>query len=186
MRKLTAFQLMSLDGVVGSPNEWAFSYSDEEMERENAAGMAASDALLLGRATYEEFASFWPDQPGGTQMVDYINGVRKHVVSTTLEEPLGWNNSTLIRGDVAEEINALKEQPGENITITGSITLVRWLIRAGLLDELRLMVHPVVLGGGRRLFEDGGEPEVLELASSKTYATGVVSLAYRPSGGGSS
>jgi len=185
MRKLTAFQLMSLDGVVGSPNEWAFSYSDEKMERENAAGMAASDALLLGRATYEEFASFWPDQPGGTQMVDYINGVRKHVVSTTLEEPLGWNNSTLIGGDVAEEINALKEQPGENITITGSITLVRWLIQAGLLDELRLMVHPVVLGGGMRLFEDGGEPEVLELVSSETYATGVVSLAYRTSGGGS-
>jgi dihydrofolate reductase len=183
MRKLTAFQLITLDGVAGSPNEWAFSYSNEEMERENAAGMAASDALLLGRATYEEFASFWPYQPGGTQMVDYINSVRKHVVSTTLEEPLGWNNSTLIRGDVAKEIGTLKEQPGENITITGSITLVRWLIRAGLLDELRLMVHPVVLGGGRRLFEDRGEREALELVSSETFATGVVSLAYRPSGG---
>ena len=182
MRKLTAFQLVSLDGVAGSPNEWAFSYSNEEMERENAAGMAASDALLVGRTTYEEFASFWPHQPGGTQMVDYINSVRKHVVSTTLEEPLGWNNSTLIGGDVAQEIGTLKEQPGKNITITGSITLVRWLIRSGLLDELQLLVHPVILGGRRRLFEDGGEPEVLELASSKTYATGVVSLAYRPSG----
>ena len=181
MRKLTAFQLVSLDGVAASPNEWAFSYSNEEMERDNAAGMAASDALLLGRATYEEFASFWPHQPGGTQMVDYINSVRKHVVSTTLEEPLGWNNSTVIGGDVAEEISALKGQPGKNITITGSITLVRWLIRTGLLDELQLLVHPVVLGGGRRLFEDGGEPGVLELVSSKTYATGVVSLAYRPS-----
>ena len=101
MRKLIAFQLMSLDGIVESPDEWAFSYSDDEMERENAAGMAASDALLLGRATYEEFASFWPYQPGGTQMVDYINSVRKYVVSTTLEEPLGWNNSTLIGGDIA-------------------------------------------------------------------------------------
>jgi dihydrofolate reductase len=186
MRKLIAFQLMSLDGVVESPNEWAFSYSDDEMERENAAGMAASDALLLGRATYEEFAAFWPYQPGGTQMVDYINNVRKYVVSTTLEEPLGWNNSTLIGGDIAKEISTLKEQPGKNITITGSITLVQWLIRGGLLDELQLMVHPVVLGRGRRLFEDGGEQEILELASSKSFGTGVVSLAYRPSAEGDS
>src|SRR5919112_1842057 len=182
MRKLTAFQLMSLDGVVESPNDWASSYSDEEMERDNAAGMAVSDALLLGRATYEEFASFWPDQPGGTQMVDYINGVRKHVVSTTLVEPLGWNNSTLIQGDVTREIALLKERPGENITTTGSITLVRSLLETRLLDELQLMVHPVVLGGGRRLFEGGGGQEVLELVGSKTFGTGVVSLTYRPSG----
>ena len=181
MRKLIAFELMSLDGVVESPDEWAFSYSDEEMEKENAAGMAASDALLLGRATYEEFASFWPYQPGGTQMVDYINSVRKYVVSTTLEEPLGWNNSSLVKGDIAEEVTRLKEQPGKNITTTGSITLVRWLIRASLLDELQLMVYPVALGSGRRLFEDGGDRRVLKLVDSKTFGSGVVSLAYRPS-----
>jgi dihydrofolate reductase len=181
VRKLIAFELVSVDGVVESPGEWAFSYSDEEMERENESGMAASDALLLGRATYEEFASYWPEQPGGTPMVDYINSVRKYVVSTTLEEPLTWNNSTLIKYDVAQEIGSLKEQPGENITITGSISLVRSLIRAKLLDELRLMVHPVVLGGGKRLFEDGGDREVLELVDSKTFGTGVVSLTYRPS-----
>jgi len=183
LRKLIAFELVSLDGVVGAPDEWAFSYSDEEMDKEVAAGMDVSDALLLGRATYEEFASFWPNQPGGTQMVDYINSVRKYVVSTTLQEPLEWNNSTLIQGDVAEEIAILKEQPGKNITITGSITLVRSLLKAGLLDELQLMVHPVVLGGGRRLFEDGGDREVLELVGSKTFGTGVVSLVYRPSSG---
>lgn len=181
MRKLIAFELVSVDGVVESPGEWAFSYSDEEMERENESGMAASDALLLGRATYEEFASFWPEQPGGTTMVDYINSVRKYVVSTTLEEPLAWNNSALIKGDIAREIRSLKEQPGKNITITGSIMLVRSLIKAGLLDELRLMIHPVVLGGGRRLFEAGGDREVLELADSKMFGTGVVSLTYRPS-----
>ena len=180
MRKLIAFELVSLDGVIGAPNEWAFSYSDEEMQRENEAGMAASDALLLGRATYEEFASFWPDQPGGTRMVDYINSVRKYVVSTTLQEPLGWNNSNLIQGDVKEEIATLKEQPGENITTTGSITLVRLLLEAGLLDELQLMVHPIVLGGGRRLFGGDGDTEVLELVGSKTFGTGVVSLTYRP------
>lgn len=183
MRKLIAFELVSLDGVIGAPDEWAFSYSDEEMDKEVAAGMDVSDALLLGRATYEEFASFWPNQPGGTQMVDYINSVRKYVVSTTLQEPLEWNNSTLIQDDVAEEIAILKEQPGKNITITGSITLVQSLLKASLLDELQLMVHPVVLGGGRRLFEDGGGRKVLELVDSKTFGTGVVSLTYRPSSG---
>ena len=182
MRKLIAFELVSLDGVIGAPNEWAFSYSDEEMQRENEAGMAASDALLLGRATYEEFASFWPNQPGGTQMVDYLNSVRKHAVSSTLQEPLGWNNSSLIQGDVTREIAILKERPGENITTTGSITLVRSLLETRLLDELQLMVHPVVLGGGRRLFEGGGGQEVLEPVGSKTFGTGVVSLTYRPSG----
>ncbi len=181
MRRLMAIELVSVDGVMESPGEWAFSYSDDEMERENAAGMDASDALLLGRTTYEEFASFWPNQPGGTQMVDYINGVQKLVVSGTLEESLEWNNSTLIKGDVAEEIARLKRQPGKNITITGSVTLVRSLIRARLLDELRLMVHPVILGNGKRLFEDGGHREVLELVDSKTFGTGVVSLTYRPS-----
>ncbi len=181
MRKVVAVELVSVDGVVESPQEWAFSYSDEEMERENASGMASSDALLLGRTTYEEFASFWPEQPDGTPMVDYINSVRKHVVSTTLEEPLGWNNSALIKGNIAQEIGSLKKQPGKNVTITGSITLVRSLMRANLLDELRLMVHPVVLGGGRRLFEAGGDREVLELVGSKTFGTGVVSLTYRPS-----
>ena len=183
MRKLIAFELVSVDGVAGTPNEWAFSYSDEEMEKENEAGMESSDALLLGRATYEEFASFWPNQPGGTQMVDYINSVRKYVVSTTLQEPLKWNNSTLIQGEVTEEIAILKEQPGKNITITGSITLVRTLLKDKLLEELQLMVHPVVLGGGRRLFGNGGDMEVLELVGSKTFGTGVVSLTYRPSSG---
>ena len=182
MRKVVAVELMSLDGVMESPQEWAFSYSDEEMEKENEAGMAASDALLLGRATYEEFAAFWPNQPGGTRMVDYINSVRKYVVSTTLEEPLGWNNSVVIKGNVVREITDLKRQSGKNITITGSLVLVGSLIRAGLLDELRLMVYPVVLGGGRRVLSDGGDRAVLELVDSKMFGTGVVFLTYRPSG----
>lgn len=183
MRKLVAVELLSLDGVAESPNEWAFSYSDDEMERENAAGMAASDALLLGRKTYEEFAAFWPHQPGGTRMVDYINSVPKHVVSTTLEEPLEWNNSALIPGnEFAEGIAELKQVSGKNVTVVGSPGLVRSLLRAGLLDELRLMVHPVVLGSGRRLFEDGEGEIALELVESKTFGTGVVSLAYRPEG----
>jgi dihydrofolate reductase len=153
------------------------------MEEVNAAGMAASDAMLLGRVTYEGLAAFWPNQPGGTPLVDYINSVPKYVISETLEEPLGWNNSTLIEGsEFAEEVAELKRQSGKDITIVGSGALVRSLLREGLLDELRLMVHPVVLGGGKRLFEDGVDRTVLELVDSRTFATGVVYLAYRRAG----
>jgi dihydrofolate reductase len=155
------------------------------MEEVNAAGMAASDAMLLGRVTYEGLAAFWPNQPAGTPMVDYyINGVRKHVVSGTLEEPLAWNNSVLIKSDeFVEGISELKRQPGKDITIIGSGALVRSLLEEGLLDELRLMVHPVVLGSGKRLFEDRGDRRPLELVDSKAFGTGVQLLAYQPARG---
>ena len=182
MRKVVAVEMVSVDGVMESPEEWAFSYSNDEMEEVNAAGMAASDAMLLGRVTYEGLAAFWPNQPGGTPLVDYINSVRKHVVSRTLEEPLEWNNSTLVEGDVAEGVAGLKRQPGKDITIIGSGGLVRSLLDEGLLDELRLMVHPVVLGGGKRLFEEGGDRKSLELVESRAFGTGVLYLAYRPAG----
>jgi dihydrofolate reductase len=180
MRKLVAVELVSLDGVMESPEEWAFAYSNEEMEEVNAAGMAASDAMLLGRVTYEGLAAFWPNQPGGTPMVDYINSVPKFVVTEVLEEPLGWHNSTLIKGEFAEGVAELKCQPGKDISIIGSGELVRSLLEEGLLDKLRLMVQPVVLGGGERLFEDGVDRTALELVDSRTFATGVVYLAYRP------
>ena len=180
MRRVGAWELVSLDGVMERPEEWAFSYSDDEMGEASASGIAASDALLLGRVTYEHLAAYWPNQPGGEPMVDYINSVPKYVVSGTLEEPLAWNNSTIISGNVAEEIARLKRQPGKDITILGSGTLVRSLLRDGLLDELALMVHPVVLGSGKRLFEDRSDARALMLASSRTFSTGVVSLAYRP------
>ena len=184
MRRVIAVELVSVDGVMESPEAWAFSYSDVEMEEANAAGMAASDALLLGRVTYEALAAYWPYQPGGTPMVDHINGVAKYVVSGTLEEPLEWNNSTLIKDNVAEGIIELKRRAGEDITILGSGALVRSLLRDGLLDELRLMVHPIVLGGGKRLFEEGGDSKILELVDSKTFSTGVLYLTYRPVGEG--
>ena len=180
MRKVIAVELVSVDGVMESPEEWAFSYSNDEMEEANASGMAASDALLLGRVTYEALAAFWPHQPGGTPMVDYINSVSKFVVSETLEEPLEWNNSALIKGNIAEEITKLKRRPGKDITILGSGALVRSLLHDRLLDELRLMVFPVVLGGGKRLFEDGGDRKALELVDSKAFSTGVLYLTYRP------
>jgi dihydrofolate reductase len=182
MRRVVAVELVSVDGVMESPETWAFPYSNEEMEEANASGMSASDALLLGRVTYEALAAFWPHQPGGTPMVDYINSVAKYVVSGTLEEPLEWNNSALIEGNVAEEIAKLKRRPGKDITILGSGALVRSLLRAGLLDELRLMIHPVILGRGKRLFEEGDDRRALELVDSKTFGTGVLYLTYRPIG----
>jgi dihydrofolate reductase len=184
MRRVVAVELVTVDGVMETPEAWAFSYSNVEMEEANAAGMAASDALLLGRVTYEALAAFWPHQPGGTPMVDYINGVAKYVVSGTLEEPLAWNNSILIKGNIAEEINELKRRAGEDITILGSGALVRSLLRDGLLDELRLMVHPIVMGSGKRLFEEGGDSKNLELVDSKTFSTGVLYLTYQPAGQG--
>jgi dihydrofolate reductase len=180
MRRVCAWELVSVDGVMESPEEWAFAYSNDEMEQASASGMAASDALLLGRVTYEHLAAYWPGQPGGTPMVDFLNSVPKYVVSETLKEPLRWNNSVLIKGNMAEEIAKLKGQQGKDITVLGSGELVRSLIEDGLLDELRLMVHPVALGGGKRLFEEGRDQKALELVDSKAFDTGVVYLAYRP------
>jgi dihydrofolate reductase len=181
VRKVVARELVSLDGVVEAPQGWAFSYSNDEMEEENASGMAASDALLLGRATYEEFASYWPYQDSSEQpYTDYLNNTPKYVVSTTLEEPPGWQNSTLIKWNVAEKISALKRQPGKDITVIGSGTLVHSLLQNDLLDELVLTVHPLVVGRGKRLFENGGDQKALELVDSKTFATGVVVLSYQP------
>ncbi|HET6658840.1 MAG TPA: dihydrofolate reductase family protein [Rubrobacter sp.] len=181
MRKVVASELVSLDGVMEKPEEWSFFYSNDEMEEANAAGMASSDAMLLGRVTYEEFAAFWPYQDRTEQpYTDYLNDTPKYVVSRTLDEPLEWQNSTLIKGNVAEEVSRLKEQPGKDIGIVGSGALVRSLLAEDLLDELRLMVHPIVLGRGKRPFEEGGDQKALELVDSKTFTTGVLYLTYQP------
>lgn len=183
MRKISALELISLDGVMESPERWSFQFHNDEMAEANRAGMAEADAMLLGRMTFQEFASYWPYQNSADQpFTDYLNNTPKYVVSTTLEEPLGWQNSTLIKGNVAEEIAELKRQPGKNIGIVGAGTLVRSLLRDDLLDELRLMVHPIVLGSGKHLFEDGGDQKVLELVDSRTFSTGVLYLTYRPVG----
>lgn len=179
-RKVIAVVWLSLDGVMEAPDEWASPYSDDDMEQADAVAMAESDALLLGRVTYEEFAAFWPNQPAGTLPVDHINTVRKYVVSGTLKEPLGWNNSTLIKGDeFAEQVAELKRQPGKNIEIVGSGTLVRSLLEEGLVDELRLMIHPLVLGSGMRLFDEGVDRQQLKLAKTETFGSGVAVLTYR-------
>jgi dihydrofolate reductase len=183
MRKVVASELVSLDGLVESPQNWHFPYFNDQMAEAIGAAMGASDAMLLGRVTYEEFAAFWPSQQPTDEeqeATDYMNNTPKFVISKTLEEPLEWNNSTLIKGDVAEEITKLKGQPGKDISISGSPTLVRSLLQEDLLDELRLMVHPIVVGSGKRLFEDGSDQKELELVDSTTFGTGVVYFTYQP------
>ena len=182
MRKVTAGLFVSLDGVVESPEKWHFPYFNDEMGEAVEAAIAASDAMLLGRVTYQEFAAYWPgvsseDEPFATHM----NNTPKYVVSKTLDKA-EWNNSTLISGNVAEEITKLKQQSGKNIGITGSATLVQSLLQDDLLDKLGLMIHPVVVGSGKRLFQEGGGPKGLKLVDSMTFSTGVVSLTYQPAG----
>lgn len=182
MRKIVAGLFISLDGVVESPDQWHFPYFNDEMGQAVGSAMAASDTMLLGRRTYEEFAAYWPDQSSDVPPADYMNNTPKLVVSTTLEK-VEWQNSTLIDGhNMVEELTKLKQQPGKNISITGSATLVRSLLRVGLLDELGLLVHPIVVGRGRRLFEDGSDQVPLKLVDSKTFSTGVLSLTYAPTG----
>ena len=183
MRKVIVSEFVSLDGVFEAPDQWHFPYFNDEMGQEIGAAMGQADAMLMGRVLYEEWSAFWPQQDSEENPIAArMNGIQKYVVSTTLEGPLGWNNSTLIGENVAEEISRLKQQPGKDISISGSGSLVRSLLKDGLIDELRLMVHPVVVGSGKRLFEEGGEQIALELVDSKTFSTGVVYLTYAPAG----
>ena len=180
MRKVVAGLFISLDGVVESPEKWHFPYFNDEMMEVVGAGIAASDAMLLGRVTYQEFAAYWPgvrseDEP----IAAHMNNTPKYVVSTTLDKA-EWTNSTLINGNVAAEITRLKQQPGKNLSIVGSPTLVHSLLLDDLLDELGLLIHPVVVGSGKRLFKDGGELKRLKLVDSKAFSTGVLSLTYQP------
>src|SRR5215211_1892054 len=188
MRRVVASEFGSLDGVMEDPR-WTFQYGSEEQEKFKFDELFASDALLLGRVTYEGFAAAWPkmmEQYEGPRraalekFTDRMNSLPKYVVSTTLEEPLEWNNSTLIKGDVAEVVSRLKQQPGQDILIYGSGELVHTLMQHDLTDEYRLIVFPVVLGSGKRLFKDGSDTKVLSFVDTKTFSSGVVVLSYQP------
>jgi dihydrofolate reductase len=192
MRKVVVFTSVTLDGVMqapGRPDEdrrggfahggWAVPYSDEVMGRVAAEGMASSGPLLFGRRTYEDFHSFWPHQTDNP-FTEVLDNSQKYVASTTLAEPLPWRNSTLLRGDAADAVAKLKGQPGEDLTVLGSGELVQSLRRRDLVDEYILLIHPLVLGSGRRLFPDGGPSTALRLVDSVTTTTGVLIATYRP------
>ncbi|MEV5893745.1 dihydrofolate reductase family protein [Nonomuraea fuscirosea] len=178
MRKIIASLFISLDGVTEAPESWHFPYLNDEMHQAVAAQMEAADALLLGRRTYDIFAAHWPQQDATKDpMAATLNAAPKYVVSTTLTTPT-WENTTVLAGDPHKELTRLKELPGKHIGVTGSVALVAWMLREGLLDELTLLVHPIVLGAGKRLFDEGIGTVPLTLTRSATFSTGVLNLTY--------
>lgn len=176
MRKIVAGLAVTLDGVVDSPSGNWMMFNDE-MQEIIDAGVAEADAILLGRRTYLEFAAMWPRLGGDVPMADFMNGTPKYVASSTLRN-LDWAGSTLLTGDLATELTDLKRRPGKNIQVPGSPRLVRSLLADGLLDELSLMIHPVVLGTGARLFDGQADRMDLKLQDSRTLGTGVISATY--------
>ena len=178
MRKIVAGLMVSVDGVVDAPETWTGPYYGADVGQAVGSLIAAGDTLLLGRVTYETFAASFAGSTSDP-MAAQMNAVPKVVVSTTLDEA-SWENSTLIRGDVAAEIARIKEQPGKNINISGSASLVAWLLGQGLLDELHLLLFPVVVGQGKRLFGGEGSQTALKLSHSEAFGNGVVHLTYQP------
>ena len=193
MRKLVVSEFLTLDGVMqgpGSPDEdrdggfdkggWQMPFNDEEQMKVVSEGIAATDAYLLGRRTYEIFARYWPHQSDDDPFAATLNNRPKHVVSNSLREPLDWRNSKLIEGNVVKEIAALKASEGKNISVLGSGQLVQTLAKNGLVDEYWLMICPIVLGQGKRLFRDGFAPSGFELVESTTNSKGAFMGTYRP------
>ena len=181
MRKVVSGLFISLDGVTESPDQWQFDF-DEEMGEALTTTLETSDAVLLGRVTYTEWAGYWPTVTGGDDagFASWINNTPKHVVSTTLDNVDEWANSTLIKGDLANALTKLKSAPGKHIAVAGSPGLVRSLIDQDLLDELVLLIHPVIAGEGRKkLFADNAGLKKLELGSAKPTSSGVVIASYR-------
>jgi dihydrofolate reductase len=192
MRKLTVSEFVSLDGVMQAPGGadedmeggfrhggWQMGYFDDVAGERIGASMAQTGAFLLGRRTYEIFASYWPTQSDDDPFAKILNGLPKYVASTTLGEPLAWQNSTLLQGDVAKAVAELKEGEGGNIVVLGSGGLVQTLYENDLVDEYALMIHPIVLGSGKKLFRDVPK-KPLKLADSVTTSTGVVMATYVP------
>jgi dihydrofolate reductase len=193
MRKLVAAEFMTLDGVMqapGSPDEdrsggfdqggWQLSYFDDVFARTIMEGLAETGGFLLGRRTYEIFAAHWPNAPDEQQILaEPLNTMPKYVASTTLAEPLEWQNATLLRGDIADAVDALKAEQGKDLHVIGSPRLVQTLIEHDLIDELQLMIDPIVVGGGgKRLFGDDGPRRSLRLVESRPTSTGAIIATY--------
>ena len=192
MSRIVVFESLTLDGVMqapGRPDEdrrggfpyggWAVPYADPDMGRAAGESMGRTGGLLFGRRTYEDFYSVWPNQTDNP-FTEVLNNTHKYVASTTLAGPLPWQNSTLLQGDAAEAVARLRQQPGKNIVILGSGALVRSLLPHHLIDEYTLLIHPLVLGSGQRLFADGGAFAALRLVDARPTTTGVVIATYRP------
>jgi dihydrofolate reductase len=183
MRKITAALFISLDGVVEAPDQWHFPYFNEEMGAAVDATLGAADTVLFGRKTYDSFAGAWPEREaaGGEDaaFAKALGDARKIVVSNQKLE-FRWRNSEQLEGGLVEAVTALKNEPGGNIALSGSVSVVRQLLAAGLLDELHLLVHPIAVRKGMRLFDEGDTPIPLTLISSETFKTGVLNLVYGP------
>lgn len=178
MRKVVLSEHLSLDGVMENPS-WAVPYWTDESGRYKLDELVASDALLMGRVTYEGFAAAWPSMKDERGFADRMNALPKYVATTTLTD-FTWNNARAIEGDVAAAVRALKEQEGQNILIYGSGVLAQTLRQHGLIDEYRLMISPIALGGGKRLFSEGGDTTALRLTDTQTFSSGLVVLTYAP------
>jgi dihydrofolate reductase len=192
MSRVVVINNLTLDGVMqapGRPDEdrrggfehggWAQPNNDEVMGRFLGERMGQTEALVLGRRTFEDLGDYWPRQKD-SPFTGVLNNIQKYVASTTLQEPLFWSNSALLRGDAAEAVATLKERPGKDLVIMGSGELIQSLMKRKLIDEYLLMVHPLVLGSGRRLFTDGGVSANLRLIDTTTTTTGVVIAIYQP------
>ena len=189
MSKVVVLTNLTLDGVMQGPARpdedrrggfehggWAAPYAAMEATGNN---FASAGALLFGRRTYENFYAFWPKQTN-SPYTEFLNTIQKYVASTTLKEPLPWSNSTLLKGDAAQAVSQLKQQPGKDLLIMGSGELIQSLMRANLIDDYVLLIHPLVLGSGRRLFPDGGAAVTLRLVATSTTDKGVVIATYLP------
>jgi dihydrofolate reductase len=182
MRKVTAGLFILLDGVVEAPDQWHFPYFNDEMGAAVDATLGAADTVLFERKTYDSFAGAWPEREAAGEedapLAKALGDARKIVVSNQQLE-FTWRNSEQLEGDLVEAVTALKNEPGGNIALSGSVSVVRQLLAAGLLDELHLLVHPIAVRNGMRLFDEG-EPIPLTLISSETFETGVLNLVYAP------
>jgi dihydrofolate reductase len=184
VRDLIVTENITLDGVIEATEGWFAPAGDDDVDQSDLIAALteqreAADAFLVGRTTFEQMRGYWPQQTDDTTGVsEYLNRVSKYVVSRTLQDP-GWEPTTVLRGPLTEKIQALKSAPGADIVVTGSMTLVHALIAAGLVDEYRLFVYPVVLGRGVRLFEEGTDVPRLELVEARPFRTGIVLLRYR-------
>ena len=178
MGRIVSNFFISLDGVVERPDQWHFPYFDDEMGKIVGSGMDTSDAFLMGRVLYDEWSQYWPGQGEDVPFSTFINQIPKYVVSNTLSGAT-WQNTTVVSGDVESKLREIKESTAGDLTISGSATLVRSLLAAGLVDELALLLHPIAVGHGQRLFEST-PTHALKLTSSRTLDTGVLHLTYAP------